>query len=81
MLDAWFSAMMLAVECSAVVNMRLIKIARGGSEAYAEATLMCQEKIAAAVEAHSALWNGGSTISVIERYREHVAANTKRLTA
>lgn len=72
---------MLTLESSAVVNLRLFKIARGGSDAYAEASLMVHEKLAAAAEAQAALWSGNSPISVIERYREHVAANTKRLTA
>ena len=79
MFDAWLSAAMLTLECIAVVNLRLMKIGGGGSGAYAEASLMIEEKIAAAVEAQSALWSGKSTFSVIERYREHVAANTKRL--
>lgn len=80
MFEAWLSAAMLALECNAVVNLRLMKIADGGSDAYAEASLMIHEKIAAAVEAQTAMWSGKSTFSVIERYREHVAANTKRLT-
>ena len=80
MFDAWLSAAMLALECSAVVNLRLMKIAEGGSDAYAEASLMMEEKLAAAVEAQTAFWSGNSIYSVIERYREHVAANTKRLT-
>jgi len=64
-----------------VVGLRLAKIAGGGSDAYAEASLMVREKMAAAFEAQAAMWSGGTTSSVIDRYREHVAANAKRLTA
>ena len=80
MLESWLSALMLAVESNNVVRLRLWKIAGGGSEALNEASLMVQEKIAAAFEAQAVMWSGGSTSSVIERYREHVAANAKRLT-
>ena len=81
MLEAWLSAVMLTVESSNVVCLRLMKIAGGGGDAYAEASLMFREKLAAAAEAQTALWSGSTTTSVIERYREHVAANAKRLTA
>ena len=80
MLESWMSVLMLAVESNNVVRLRLLKLAGGGSEALAEASLMVPEKIAAAFEAQEAMWNGCSTSSVIERYREHVAANAKRLT-
>ena len=81
MFETWMSALMLAVESNNVVRLRVLKIANGGSDAYAEATLMIQEKIAAAFEAQEATWRGGSASSLIERYREHVAANATRLTA
>ena len=42
---------------------------------------MVSEKISAFVEASGTLMKGGSADVVIARYREHVAANTKRLTA
>jgi hypothetical protein len=79
MLDAWISALMLVVESNNVVGLRLLKIAGGGSEAYAEAGLMIREKIAAAFEAQAAIWSGRTLNSVIGRYREHVAANAERL--
>jgi len=81
MFDAWFSGFLLAVECSAVVNMRLLKLAGGGNDAFSEASLMIQEKVAAAVEAQAALFRGSTTLAVIERFREHVAENNKRLAA
>ena len=80
MLDTWMSALMLAMESNNVVGLRLLKLAGGGSDAYAEASLMVREKMAAAFEAQEAIWSGGTTNSVIDRYREHVAANVKRLT-
>jgi hypothetical protein len=81
MLEAWLSAVMLAVESSEVVSLRMMKISQGGGDAYSEAALMLREKVAAGVEAQKAIWSGDTISSVIERYREHVAANAKRLTA
>ena len=43
--------------------------------------LMVVEKIQAGVEAVGTLMMGGSPEVVIARYREHVATNTKRLSA
>ena len=79
MLDAWMSALMLVAESNTVIGLRLVKLASGGSDSFSEASLMIQEKVDAAFEAHAAVWNGGTTSSVIARYREHVAANAKRL--
>jgi hypothetical protein len=56
-----------------------MKVVGGGREACAEASLMVREKIAAAFEAQAAVWGGGTTRSVVERYRENVAVNAKRL--
>lgn len=42
---------------------------------------MVSEKIGAAIEAAGTLVNGGSFEVVVSRYCEHVAFNTKRLTA
>jgi len=52
-----------------------MKIVGGGSDAFSEVHLMIAEKIGAAVEAVNSLMFGGTPMSVIERYREHVAAN------
>ncbi len=81
MFQAWFSAVSLAFESNEVIRLRLARIAGGGSDAYDEASLMWNEKVAAALEAQAAIWNGSTTNSVIERYREHVAANAVRLSA
>jgi hypothetical protein len=55
------------------------KFARGESDSGEEAQLMVSEKIAAAFEA-AANWLAGATPgAIVGRYREHVAANAKRL--
>jgi hypothetical protein len=77
----WFAASMLALESSEVVRLRLEKFASCDDDAGTEAQLMVSEKIAAAFEA-AANWLAGATpAAVIGRYREHVAANAKRLTS
>ncbi len=75
----WYPAMMLAVEASNVIDMRLWKIARGGHEAATESHLMVKEKIDALFEARSVLVGGGNPAAVIDMYRKHVAANAARL--
>jgi 2-iminoacetate synthase ThiH len=52
---------------------------RGGSGSHAEAHLMVIEKVQAMFEASASLMAGGTASSVVDRYREHVAANAKRL--
>jgi hypothetical protein len=71
--------MMLAVEANSVIALRLMKLMRGGSAARREANLMVSEKIAAALEASASLMTGASGHDVVRRYRQHVAANAKRL--
>lgn len=81
MLNTWFSATMLAFESAHVVNLRVMKIAGGGSAAWHETHLMMTEKVGAALESVLGLAAGGTVTSSIERYREHVAANAIRLAA
>jgi hypothetical protein len=71
--------MMLAVESGGVIALRLMKLMRGGRAARREASLMVSEKIAAALEASANLMTGASGNDVVRRYRQHVAANAKRL--
>jgi hypothetical protein len=40
---------------------------------------MLSEKVDACVEAGSTLMGGGTMVAVVARYRQHVAANSKRL--
>ncbi|GJE42427.1 hypothetical protein [Methylobacterium soli] len=72
---------LLALEAQKVIELRLVKLAWGGAEGWDEAQQMVSEKVNALIEASGTLMMGGSTNTVISRYREHVAANTKRLTA
>lgn len=75
----FFATMMLAIESQKVIEMRLVRIAWGGREASAELSSMIAEKVSATWEATGTLMTGGSPDVVIARYREHVAANTVRL--
>ena len=73
------SLMMLAVEANGVVALRMMKLMRGGRNARREAELMVSEKIRAAFEATARLMAGASGDEIVHRYRQHVAANAKRL--
>ncbi|MDP4006225.1 hypothetical protein Q8W67_22620 [Methylobacterium sp. NEAU K] len=81
MYNSFYSSMMLAIEAQRVIELRLMRLAWGGSEGLAEAQSMVLEKVHAAGEAMTTLMLGGSPETVIARYREHVAFNTERLTA
>ena len=71
--------MMLAVEASGVIALRMMKMMRGGRTARREANLMVSEKIKAAIEATASLAAGASGDNVVHRYRQHVKKNAKRL--
>jgi hypothetical protein len=75
----WYSSAMLALESSHVVGLRLMKFALGGRGAGFEANLMVTEKIAASLEAAATLSKSGDILMVVDRYRQHVAANAARL--
>jgi hypothetical protein len=75
----WFASTMLAIESCEVFRLRLEKFAKQEDGAGSEACLMVNEKIAAAFEATASLFAGAAPGAIIDRYREHVAANTKRL--
>ncbi|WP_279593842.1 MULTISPECIES: hypothetical protein [unclassified Methylobacterium] len=72
---------MLAIESRRVIELRMVRLAWGGREGRAEMQSMVIEKVHAAGEAMTTLMLGGSSETVIARYREHVAFNTKRLSA
>lgn len=46
-----------------------------------EAVLMVSEKVAAAFEALASLLSGATPAAAVQRYRQHAAANAKRLSA
>jgi hypothetical protein len=77
----WFATSMLALESSEVVRLRLEKFSNCDHDADYEARLMVSEKIAAVLEATTNWLAGATPAAIIGRYREHVAANAKRLTA
>ncbi|MCC0808722.1 hypothetical protein FPV16_21365 [Methylobacterium sp. W2] len=81
MFNPFLSYLMLAFEAQKVIEFRMVRLAWGGREAREEAHSMVSEKISAAIEATNTLMLGGSPETVIARYRQHVAINTKRLTA
>jgi hypothetical protein len=80
----WYASGMLALEAGEVVRLRLEKFSHGfslGEDCEQEACLMVTEKIFAAFEAGASWLAGASMASIIDRYREHVADNAKRLTS
>jgi hypothetical protein len=79
MFGPFYSAVFVAFESSNVIGLRMTKIMSGGSGSHDEANLMVMEKVQAMFEAGASLLAGGTASSVVDRYREHVAANAKRL--
>jgi len=75
----WLASTMLAFESCEVIRLRLTKFASADDDAEHEAHLMVSEKIDAMFEAGASLMAGASAATVVGRYREHVAANAKRL--
>jgi len=73
------SLIILAVEANGVVALRMMKLMRGDRSARREAKLMVSEKVAAAFEATARLMAGDPGDEIVQRYRQHVAANAKRL--
>ncbi|NIJ22107.1 hypothetical protein FHS95_003818 [Sphingomonas naasensis] len=81
-IDAWA----LGMEASAVIGLRVMRMATGGADAAAEAQLMVSEKMQAALELQTAMVTGqlgntplASTRKTIRHYRRKVKANRKRL--
>jgi hypothetical protein len=78
----WFAGAMLVFESCEVIRLRLAKLSAGDDAADDEGRLMVREKVDAMFEAGASLMAGASAATVIGgRYREHVAANTRRLSA
>jgi hypothetical protein len=75
----FYSTVFLAFESGNVIGLRMMKMMFGGSGSQDEARLMVTEKVQAMFEASASLMAGGTASSVVDRYREHVAANAKRL--
>jgi hypothetical protein len=77
----WLAGTMLAFEACEVIRLRLTMFAAADKHADREAQLMVSEKVDAMFEAGACLMAGASAADIIGRYREHVAANAKRLSA
>jgi hypothetical protein len=77
----WFASAMLAFESCEVIRLRWTRLAAGDATADDEARLMVSEKVDAMFEATASLMAGASAAAVVGRYREHVAANARRLAA
>jgi hypothetical protein len=75
----FYSTLFLAFESGNVIGLRMMKMMSGGSGSHEEAHLMVMEKVHAMFEASASLMAGSTASSVVDRYREHVAANAKRL--
>jgi hypothetical protein len=75
----YYSAMMLGLESHTVIGLRVLRLASGGSDALSEMRLMIGEKVDAALESSANLMAGATAETVIDRYRQHVAANVARL--
>jgi hypothetical protein len=74
-----YSTMMLGFESNTVIGLRMLKLVGGGSDALREMHLMIGEKVDAAFESGTNLMAGATAETVINRYRQHVAANAVRL--
>jgi 2-iminoacetate synthase ThiH len=79
MFGPFYSTVFLALESGNVIKLRMMKMMSGGSGSYDEANLMVTEKVHAMFEAGASLMAGGTASSIVDRYRQHVAANAKRL--
>jgi 2-iminoacetate synthase ThiH len=79
MFAPFYSTIFLALESGNVIGLRMMKMMSGARGSHDEAHLMVTEKLHAMFEAGTNLMTGGTASSVVDRYREHVAANAKRL--
>ena len=73
--------MMLVIESSEVVALRMWKFASWDKDSLREAELMVREKVDAAFEARANFITGASNDQILHQYRHHVASNVRRLSA
>jgi hypothetical protein len=81
MFGPWITVVMLALESSEVIGLRVAKLAQGGVDAQTEAHLLVNEKIVAVFDTSLRIVCGATTGHVIDRFREQVAANFCRTSA
>jgi hypothetical protein len=75
----WYDAAMLSIESQHVIGLRMMRLARGGKTAQAEASLMVTEKVAASLAAAAMLMTGRSGNAVVAQVRKRVRSNSRRL--
>ena len=83
MIKTWmtlaFDAARLGYEAQTVMTLRMLKLARGGRAAEAEARRMVAEKGVAFAQAAATLATGGSMKKVVRRVGSRVSKNRRRL--
>ena len=79
MLNPWQSAILLVLESTHVMHLRIGILAGGGSDAWTETHVMIVEKFGAGLEIIAGLMTGGTPSAAIDRYRGLVAFNARRL--
>ena len=77
----WYASAMLAFESFEVIRLRLEKLVISGDAADHEAVSWSARRSMPCSKPGANLMAGATPASIVERYREHVAANTKRLSA
>jgi hypothetical protein len=79
MFGPWIAVVMLALESSEVIGLRVAKLAQGGADTQNEAHLLVNEKVVAVFDVGMRLVCGATTSHVIDGFRKQVAANALRL--
>ena len=79
MFGPWITIVMLALESSEVIGLRVARLAHGGVDAESEAHILVNEKVVAVFDAGMRLMCGATTCHVIDGFRKQVAANALRL--
>ena len=79
MLESWIAVVLLGLESSEVIGLRVAKLARGGVHAQREADLLVNEKVVAIIEVSMRLLCGAIGSDAINGLRQQVAANARRL--
>jgi hypothetical protein len=81
MIAPWLNVVWLALESSEVIGLRVAKLAAGGIDAQHETRLIVGEKVGAIFEVGISFLSGATATNVINRFRDQVAANARRLSA
>jgi hypothetical protein len=84
--NAGASAVALGMEASAVIGLRMVRMASGGAASGEEVQRMVSEKLASALELQTAMLTGQlgttpleGTQKILRHYRRKVRANRRRL--